>query len=246
MGLDSYHLIADYRVNPQQKFVVNVVTEGDTAGPGLYAGMALEAFAGADAAAGDWSRSMHRRETVRRDRQTPARRVTTPQTRRPLHNGSNRGPSFGNRMMKWLVVLIGILYALLPMDLLPDLVAGLGWLDDLLLAGMIWYWFFRRPGRSRSRGASPEERDTEDAGARARRAASGEAPGDASTPPDDPYRVLELEPGASPDDIRSAYRRLAARYHPDKVAHLGDEFQRLAEQKFKAIQAAYDQLQPRS
>jgi DnaJ-class molecular chaperone len=57
--------------------------------------------------------------------------------------------------------------------------------------------------------------------------------------------VLGLEPGAEAAEIRAAYRRLAAQYHPDKVAHLGAEFQRLAEQKFKTIQAAYEQLQSR-
>ena len=48
---------------------------------------------------------------------------------------------------------------------------------------------------------------------------------------------------ASPDEIKSAYRRLAAKYHPDKVVHLGEEFRELAEQRFKKIQQAYRELQ---
>ena len=57
--------------------------------------------------------------------------------------------------------------------------------------------------------------------------------------------ALEVAPGASQKEIRAAYRRLAARYHPDKVAHLGEEFQAMAERKFKAIQNAYDVLRQR-
>jgi molecular chaperone DnaJ len=48
------------------------------------------------------------------------------------------------------------------------------------------------------------------------------------------YRTLEVHPKATQADIRSAYRRLAFRYHPDK--NPGDDF---SEQQFKAIQAAY-------
>lgn len=149
--------------------------------------------------------------------------------------------------MKWLIVLLGVLYALLPLDLLPDPVAGLGWLDDLLLAGLIWYWFFRRAGsdggHTRSRGGP----DAEDSGTQGRQQSAdrGEGGEAFSAGNADPYHVLGLERGADAAEIRAAYRRLAAQYHPDKVAHLGAEFQRLAEQKFKAIQAAYEQLQSR-
>lgn len=56
------------------------------------------------------------------------------------------------------------------------------------------------------------------------------------------YRILGLEPGSSEAQIRSAYRRLAAEHHPDKVANLGEEFTRVAEEKFKAINQAYAEL----
>ena len=75
---------------------------------------------------------------------------------------------------------------------------------------------------------------------------SGSAGGTSQGRTEDPYQVLGLDRGAGQDEVRAAYRRLAAQYHPDKVAHLGEEFQRLAELKFKAIQAAYDQLRGRS
>ena len=148
--------------------------------------------------------------------------------------------------MKWVFVLLGLLYALMPLDFIPDLIAGLGWLDDLLLAGLVWYWFFRRPGNASRGTASAEGEASEDAGPQNRRSSSGSAGGTSQGRTEDPYQVLGLDRGAGQDEVRAAYRRLAAQYHPDKVAHLGEEFQRLAELKFKAIQAAYDQLRGRS
>ena len=44
------------------------------------------------------------------------------------------------------------------------------------------------------------------------------------------------------DILKHAYRLLAGKYHPDKVAHLGDEFKALAEKRFKEIQKAYQEL----
>ncbi|MBM9512749.1 DnaJ domain-containing protein [Desulfogranum marinum] len=54
------------------------------------------------------------------------------------------------------------------------------------------------------------------------------------------YGVLGLEPGADFAAIKKAYRKLSMQYHPDKVAHLGDEFKGVAEEKMKEINAAYD------
>ena len=54
------------------------------------------------------------------------------------------------------------------------------------------------------------------------------------------YAVLGLEQGADFIMIKKAYRKLSMQYHPDKVAHLGDEFKGVAEEKMKEINAAYD------
>jgi hypothetical protein len=142
--------------------------------------------------------------------------------------------------MKWLLAILALAYVLVPWDVLPDFLAGLGWLDDLLLAGLVWYFFFRRskePAGQNDSGAASGSGSTHQH--YHQKTANGTGDAEAER---DPYRILELQPGAGQAEIRAAYRRLAARYHPDKVAHLGEDFQVLAEKKFKAIQAAYDML----
>ena len=57
-----------------------------------------------------------------------------------------------------------------------------------------------------------------------------------------PYEVLGISSGASKDEIRSAYRSLVAQYHPDKVAHLGNEVQAIASEKAVAINMAFEML----
>jgi len=56
------------------------------------------------------------------------------------------------------------------------------------------------------------------------------------------FRTLGLEPSATDEQIRSAYRRLAAENHPDRVACLGSEFVRVAEERFKQLRQAYEEL----
>ena len=62
---------------------------------------------------------------------------------------------------------------------------------------------------------------------------------------DSDYAVLEVSPSATDDEIKSAYRRMAMKYHPDKVATLGPEVQKAAEEKFRKIQEAYESIKKR-
>jgi DnaJ like chaperone protein len=57
----------------------------------------------------------------------------------------------------------------------------------------------------------------------------------------DCFAVLGVLPTASTAEIRDAYKRLMSQYHPDHVAHLGQELRDLAQQKSKEISAAYVQ-----
>jgi hypothetical protein len=52
--------------------------------------------------------------------------------------------------------------------------------------------------------------------------------------------ILGLKGTVSESEIKRIYRELMSRYHPDKVQHLGREFQQMAEEKTKEIQEAYD------
>ena len=63
---------------------------------------------------------------------------------------------------------------------------------------------------------------------------------DASTSLEAAYKVLEIAPTASDDEVKKAYRRMALKHHPDKVAALGEDVRRAAEKKFQEINAAKD------
>jgi DnaJ-domain-containing protein 1 len=58
----------------------------------------------------------------------------------------------------------------------------------------------------------------------------------------DAYAVLGVARGATAAEISQAYREQMKRYHPDRVADLGEDLQRLAHEKTLAIQRAYDEL----
>lgn len=56
------------------------------------------------------------------------------------------------------------------------------------------------------------------------------------------FKILEISPDASNDEIKKAYRKMAMKYHPDKVTHLGDDVKKQAEEKFRKVQDAYENL----
>jgi DnaJ like chaperone protein len=62
---------------------------------------------------------------------------------------------------------------------------------------------------------------------------------------DSDYTVLGVEPNASDEEIKKAYRKMAIKYHPDKVAQMGEEFQKGAKEKFQTIQDSYEAIKKR-
>lgn len=59
---------------------------------------------------------------------------------------------------------------------------------------------------------------------------------------DEAYKVLEVSPSATDDEVRAAYRRLALKHHPDRVATLGEDIRKAAEEKFQAINNAKERI----
>ena len=161
------------------------------------------------------------------------------------------------KTLRIIFAIIAALYALWPMDLITDFSFGPGWIDDILLILAVWWFFFSKPGKS-PQGfwqfyRQYDKRKQARQGGTGPQSQSGyrhEESGDSETAKDsgareekrDPYAILGVEPGASEEEIKKAYRSLANKYHPDKVGHMGEEFRELAEKKFKEIQEAYQYL----
>ena len=59
---------------------------------------------------------------------------------------------------------------------------------------------------------------------------------------EDAYKVLEISPEATDAEVRAAYRRLALKHHPDKVATLGEDIRRAAEEKLQEINDAKERI----
>jgi len=57
------------------------------------------------------------------------------------------------------------------------------------------------------------------------------------------YKILNIEKSATNDEVKKAYRKMVKKFHPDKLQHLGEEHVKGAEEKFKQVQKAYEQIQ---
>jgi len=145
--------------------------------------------------------------------------------------------------MKYLLIIIGLIYILSPYDLLPDFMVGWGWIDDLILLFFLWR-FVKNLLQKQSDAQSfyhHHRQSFEENNGFSEKNAHGSGP----RPSNDPYTVLNVPRNASPEEIKTAYRKLVNKYHPDKVFHLGEEFKELAEKRFNEIEEAYRKLMPK-
>lgn len=141
----------------------------------------------------------------------------------------------------WWVLAIAVALGLLlylrsPIDLVPDRLGAIGLLDDLLVLILAIGWLKRRharDGQVKRRRRGPRLRAVPPRSA------------DPPRQPWDPYAVLGIEPGATPEEIGRAYREQMKLYHPDRVAALGEELRALAHAKSLEIQRAYEEIGPR-
>ena len=133
--------------------------------------------------------------------------------------------------MTWLAAIaVGLallLYLRSPIDLLPDRLGPIGLLDDVLVILAAIWWLRRRLARAEAERSRTSAADTEDATENAAW---------------DPHAVLGVTRGASAEEITRAYREQMRRYHPDRVAHLGEELRQLAHRKALEIQRAYAEI----
>lgn len=116
------------------------------------------------------------------------------------------------------LLLLGaaLVYLRAPIDVIPD-GSLVGFLDDLLVLLAALYF-----GKAKPRGAPVRP---------------------AAEPADvDPYEVLGVDRGASQMEITRAFRDKMKQYHPDRVAGLGEELQKVAHEKSVEIRSAYDAL----
>ncbi|MEW6620956.1 MAG: DnaJ domain-containing protein [bacterium] len=130
----------------------------------------------------------------------------------------------------WKILCYGgaILYLISPIDLLPGF-HFISLIDDFIVLGLT-YWFinvylprrYTSYQRTENKGQKREDRK--------------------ENIDEDPYTILGVSRHATQEEIKKAYLNLAAKYHPDKVNHLGDEFKELAHEKFVQIQEAYRNL----
>jgi hypothetical protein len=122
------------------------------------------------------------------------------------------------------------LYLVIPVDLIPDFLGLPGRFDDLLVALGTLYLLL---GKSREIPGESGSRQSRSSDPSSRGAQAG---------PSDPYEVLEVERDQGLEEIRRQYKEKLLQYHPDRVLHLGREFQEMAERKTKEITEAFRKI----
>lgn len=138
---------------------------------------------------------------------------------------------------KNLLIAAALIYIILPNDLVPDWLGILGRLDDLLVLTYIVYRYRKlvQAINDATERVRPQKQKTE-------RREEQQTQSSQNSTALDPFETLGLKRGASKDEVKEAYRRLVAQYHPDKVNHLGPELKDLAHKKMLEIQKAYEQV----
>ena len=119
-----------------------------------------------------------------------------------------------------ILLVLAVLYILSPLDLLPEGLFGLaGYIEDILIFVGSLFLIQKLKTPFTSTKGTPEKMTSQN-----------------------PYKILEIPMGASKEEITKAYRKKMAEYHPDKVAHLGEDLKKLAHEKALQIQRAYETL----
>jgi DnaJ like chaperone protein len=63
--------------------------------------------------------------------------------------------------------------------------------------------------------------------------------------PDSDFTILDVATTATEEEVKKAYRKMAMRFHPDKLQGLGEDEKKAAEEKFVRVQKAYENIKRR-
>ena len=126
-------------------------------------------------------------------------------------------------------LILAIVYFVFPLDLIPDIFGPFGRIDDFAIFALaIWRVMKDRQQRAAGQRGDSQQKTAEKA--------------NTTKDPADPYELFKLSRGASRAEIDARYKELAKDYHPDRVAHLGEDLRKVAHEKMIEIQKAYDTL----
>ncbi|MGN0233952.1 MAG: J domain-containing protein [Bacteroidaceae bacterium] len=127
----------------------------------------------------------------------------------------------GLRSLKWTFAIVGLAIT----HSLPGAFVGLmlGWLAEGIFYRPKVHFYYER----RTYDDQPQS-DVQ----------SGAVPGTVLSA----YHTLGISPDASDDEVRQAYRRMAMKYHPDRVAMQDEEVRSRAERLFKMVGEARDRI----
>jgi uncharacterized membrane protein YkvA (DUF1232 family) len=131
-------------------------------------------------------------------------------------------------------LILALVYFVFPLDLIPDIFGPFGRLDDLIIFGLaMWRVLKDRNERAKehhqANGARHQQQEPNSEKQNSQKIS-------------DPYALFKLSREASQAEIDGRYKELAKDYHPDRVAHLGEDLRQVAHEKMIEIQKAYEVL----
>jgi len=130
--------------------------------------------------------------------------------------------------LKIILIIFGLVYFLFPFDLIRDFIPYIGYLDDLALIIWIIYFLYKNKQKVSGQKSGYNNSKSFDFSDKDKIKSC--------------FEVLGLNESSSNEEIKKAYRELVFKYHPDKVQHLGEEFKKIAHEKFVEIKNAYEEI----